>query len=435
MFRKFPSFFRTLPKEPSIELAQTGGACSINEPPMPDLPLRVLVLEDHAFQRSVAVNMLRTLGCREVFEASDGDQALALLQTVGTVDVALCDLQMEGMDGLEFLQRVGATGQVKSVIISSSLSADLRRAVHQMVALLGLELLGDVGKPLHIQVLADLLDKFANRPAMPQPPAAAITLADEGAVRQALAEQQLQAWYQPKFNLHNGEVCGVEVLCRWVHPTQGVISPALFMPVLERCGLLDELLFLQLEQALTLQRRAHEQGFPLNVAFNLQAVQLASGELASTLRGLLARHETCGASLTFELTESGLLEAPATSLETLVRLRMMGCRLSIDDFGAGFSSLQRLCQLPFNEIKLDADFVRNLEHEPRCRAAISSTLALGETLGMSVVIEGIETDAQRRELLALGCKLGQGYWYARPMPADDLLSWLQQRSDQQSSDE
>lgn len=398
-------------------------------------PLRVLVLEDHAFQRSVAVNMLRALGCREVLEASDGAEALALLESVGTVDVALCDLQMDGMDGLEFLQRVGPSGQVKSVIISSSLSADLRRAVHQMVALLGMDLLGDVGKPLHAQVLADLLDKAVNRPVTPLPAATAVTLASEAAVRQALAEQQLHAWYQPKFNLHTGEVCGVEVLCRWLHPTRGIISPALFMPVLERCGLLDALLFTQLEQALLVQSNAREQGFALNIAFNLQATQLASGELTSTLLSLLARHASTGASLTFELTESGLLEAPATSLETLVRLRMMGCRLSIDDFGAGFSSLQRLCQLPFNEIKLDADFIRNLEHEPRCRAAISSTLALGETLGMSVVIEGIETDAQRRELLALGCTQGQGYWYARPMSGVDLLGWLQQRNEHQAKDE
>ncbi|WP_336347755.1 EAL domain-containing response regulator [Pseudomonas monsensis] len=398
-------------------------------------PLRVLVLEDHAFQRSVAVNMLRALGCREVLEASDGAEALALLESVGTVDVALCDLQMDGMDGLEFLQRVGPSGQVKSVIISSSLSADLRRAVHQMVALLGMDLLGDVGKPLHAQVLADLLDKAVNRPVTPLPAATAVTLASDAAVRQALAEQQLHAWYQPKFNLHTGEVCGVEVLCRWLHPTRGIISPALFMPVLERCGLLDALLFTQLEQALLVQSSAREQGFALNIAFNLQATQLASGELTSTLLSLLARHATTGASLTFELTESGLLEAPATSLETLVRLRMMGCRLSIDDFGAGFSSLQRLCQLPFNEIKLDADFIRNLEHEPRCRAAISSTLALGETLGMSVVIEGIETDAQRRELLALGCTQGQGYWYARPMSGVDLLGWLQQRNEHQAKDE
>ncbi|WP_322846555.1 EAL domain-containing response regulator [Pseudomonas sp. B33.4] len=378
--------------------------------------------------------MLRTLGCREVFEASDGAQALALLQTLGTVDVALCDLQMEGMDGLEFLQRVGASGQVKSVIISSSLSADLRRAVHQMVALLGLDLLGDVGKPLHVQVLANLLGKFLDRPALAQPKGAAVTLASEAEVRQALAQQQLQAWYQPKFNLQTGEVCGVEVLCRWLHPTQGILSPALFMPVLERCGLLDALLFMQIEQALVVQRSARAQGVTLNLAFNLQAVQLANAQLTATLKDLLVQHGACGAGLTFELTESGLLEAPATSLESLVRLRMMGCRLSIDDFGAGFSSLQRLCQLPFNEIKLDAEFIRNLEHEPRCRAAISSTLALGETLGMSVVIEGIETDAQRRELLALGCSQGQGYWYARPMAGAELLHWLQQHGDGQDSD-
>ncbi|WP_332761540.1 EAL domain-containing response regulator [Pseudomonas koreensis] len=399
-----------------------------------DLPLRVLVLEDQPFQRSVAVKMLRGLGCREVFEASDGAQALALLDSVGSVDVALCDLQMEGMDGLEFLQRVGASAQVRSVIISSSLSVDLRRAVQQMVALLGLDLLGDVGKPLHQDVLADLLRKFVARPVVPMPVAAAPTLASESEVRQALASQQLHAWYQPKFNLRSGEICGVEVLCRWLHPARGILSPALFMPVLERCGLLDELLFAQVEQALAVQRSAREQGFMLNMAFNLQAVQLANAELTGSLKSLLAGQGACGAGLTFELTESGLLEAPATSLESLVRLRMMGCRLSIDDFGAGFSSLQRLCQLPFNEIKLDADFVRNLAHEPRCRAAISSTLALGETLGMSVVIEGIETDAQRRELLALGCTQGQGYWYARPMAGADLLVWLRQRRARTASD-
>lgn len=399
------------------------------------LPLRVLVLEDHPFQRAVAVSMLQSLGCHEVFEASDGAQALALLDEIGSVDIALCDLQMEGMDGLEFLQRVGASGQVKSIIISSSLSADLRRAVHQMVRLLGLDLLGDVGKPLHAQVLADLLNRFVSGSSIGECPSSAVAMASEESVRRALEAGQLHAWYQPKFNLRSGEICGVEVLCRWLHPTRGIIAPALFVPVLERCGLLDELLFLQLEQALKVQQSAREQGFVLNLAFNLQASQLANAGLTATLKTILSRHAARGSGLTFELTESGLLEAPATSFESLVRMRMMGCRLSIDDFGAGFSSLQRLCQLPFNEIKLDADFVRNLEHEPRCRAAISSTLALGEALGMAVVIEGIETDAQRRELLALGCTQGQGYWYARPMAGRDLLHWLQQRSARQVPDD
>ena len=394
---------------------------------MPENSLRILILEDDSFQRAVAVSMFRSLGCHEVFEASDGSQALAILQQVGAVDIAVCDMQMEGMDGLAFLRRTAVEGQVKSIILSSAQSADLCRAAHEVIALLGLQLLGDAGKPLYAESLAPMLQKYQDA-CMPAPVAGcAVQLACEDEVRQALALGQLQAWYQPKFNLQTAEVFGVEVLCRWLHPSRGVVPPAVFIPVLERCGLMDALLFAQLDQALNLQEQARHQGFPLNMAFNLDMAQLGNTQLTYTLKGILARHETPGARLTFELTENGLLQAPAASLENLIRLRMMGCRLSIDDFGAGFSSLQRLCQLPFNEIKLDAEFVRNLEHEPRCEAVIASTLALGETLGMSVIVEGIETRAQFQRLHALGCVQGQGYWLARPMSGQDLLHWLQQR--------
>ena len=394
---------------------------------MPGSSLRILILEDDSFQRAVAVRMFRSLGCHEVFEAADGSQALALLQQVGTVDIAVCDLQMEGVDGLAFLRRAGQSGQIGAVLLSSALSADLRRAAQQVIALLGLQLLGDVGKPLPAKELQALLDKYRGSCIRATSPDAVVQPACEDEVRQALALQQLQAWYQPKFNLRSGEVCGVEVLCRWMHPSKGVLPPALFIPVLERCGLMDELLFAQLDQALSLQEQARIQGYPLNMAFNLQTSQLANSQLTYTLKGILARHGTPGSRLTFELTENGLLQAPAASLENLVRLRMMGCRLSLDDFGAGFSSLQRLCQLPFNEIKLDGEFVRNLEHEPRCAAVIASTLALGNSLGMAVVVEGIETLDQLQRLLAMGCVEGQGYWFARPMSGQGLLHWLQQR--------
>ena len=394
---------------------------------MPGSSLRILILEDDSFQRAVAVRMFRSLGCHEVFEAADGSQALALLQQVGAVDIAVCDLQMEGVDGLAFLRRAGQSGQIGAVLLSSALSADLRRAAQQVIALLGLQLLGDVGKPLPAKELQALLDKYRGSCIRATSPDAVVQPACEDEVRQALALQQLQAWYQPKFNLRSGEVCGVEVLCRWMHPSKGVLPPALFIPVLERCGLMDELLFAQLDQALSLQEQARIQGYPLNMAFNLQTSQLANSQLTYTLKGILARHGTPGSRLTFELTENGLLQAPAASLENLVRLRMMGCRLSLDDFGAGFSSLQRLCQLPFNEIKLDGEFVRNLEHEPRCAAVIASTLALGNSLGMAVVVEGIETLNQLQRLLAMGCIEGQGYWFARPMSGKGLLHWLQQR--------
>lgn len=390
---------------------------------MNSFPLRALVLEDHPFQRAFAVKVLQQLGCTEIFEAEDGEQALALLQQVGAVDITLCDLQMKGMDGLEFLQQASHSNLVGAIIISSSMSSDLRCSVQKIVSLLGLQLLGDAGKPLRPETLAPLLEKYSASTYKPLSRAPDLDLPDSQEVAQALHDHQIKAYYQPKINLHTGEIYGVEVLARWLHPIKGILSPAIFMPTLERCGLMDKLLFDQLNQALALQKQVREKSIALNFAFNLQTSQLAGGQLTQRVKSILDQFDLPGSGLTFELTEGGLLEASAASLETLVRLRMMGCQLSIDDFGAGYSSMQRLCQLPFNEIKLDTEFVRTLQ-EQRCQTIISSILALGDSLGMSVVVEGIETLEQRDKLLDMGCSRGQGFFYARPMSGADLLSWL-----------
>lgn len=387
-------------------------------------PPRVIVLEDHAFQRSIAVSMLRQMGCEQVYEAADGAEALSILQKVGQVDIALCDLQMDGMDGLEFTQAVGASGLVKSIIICSAVSADIRRAVGLIASLSGLELLGNIGKPLKYAELERILKIYAATAKTEAPPAATIELPTDAEVRAAISAQQFVAYYQPKFNLKTGEVKGVEVLARWQHPSRGVLAPSYFLPAVERCGLMDELLFAMLLQSMKLWSMLFNAHLSVNFALNLHTSQLSNVHLVPMINALLDQSSMPGSALTFELTESGLLDAPATSMDCLVRLRMMGCSLSIDDFGAGFSSLQRLCKLPFNEIKLDAEFVRRLKHEPRCEAVIRSTLALGEALGLSVVVEGIETEEQRQHLIELGCVEGQGYLCARPMDDLSFLSWL-----------
>lgn len=142
------------------------------------------------------------------------------------------------------------------------------------------------------------------------------------------------------------------------------------------------------------------------------------------IREALRRHELVGADLTFELAENGLLEIPSGTQESLLRLRMMGCGLSIDDFGVGFSSLKLLCQLPFTEIKLDGEFVQSIR-ETRSKAVIASTIALAQSLNMELVIEGVSDEKECRALVEMGCVLGQGFYYAQPMSSHELLTWLQ----------
>ncbi|MGY4819421.1 EAL domain-containing protein [Pseudomonas chlororaphis subsp. piscium] len=428
--RKFPSNKGNFPDE-ALPFPQEDEQVfwilrSVNSMPV-TLPLRVMVIDDHAFQRSVTTNMLRQAGCYEVFDAAGGEQALALLYQIGHIDVAIFDLRMQDMDGLEFVQHAGASGLVDAVIIGDALTADMRRAIRQITGLHGLEFLGDISKPFQNLPLERLLLGQLNASSVPRTSPPVVELASESEVRQALFLEQLQPYFQPKFNLRTGDVASVEVLARWDHPEKGILPPSVFIPVLERCGLMEELLASQLHAGLKLQKQAWERGYSINLAFNLETRQLSNQHFTARIRSILADRSMPGSGLTFELTESGLLEISATTLENLVRLRLMGCGLSIDDFGAGFSSLQRLCQLPFNEIKLDAEFVRGLNHEPRCRAVIVSTLALGETLGMSVVVEGIETEAQREALLELGCTLGQGYVCAKPMAGSEFLGWLEKR--------
>ncbi len=297
-----------------------------------------------------------------------------------------------------------------------------------MIGLLGVSVLGYIDCSVRTGVIASLLTLYLESTiavgnVVPQKPRHAP--ASKARLALAIAGNELKAFFQPKFNLTTGEVDSLEVLTRWEHPQDGVLCPADFLPRLVEFGLMDELFFAQLDQALAFLQTAQEQGHTLSLAFNLEAGQLAHQSLLPRLCNALEQYAIDPSRLTFEITEGGLLEVSSSVLETLIRLRMMGAGLSIDDFGIGYSSLERLCQLPFTEIKLDARFARDLETSSRNRAVISSTLALGQALGMMVVVEGVEHENQRQRLLKLGCTLGQGYLCARPMSASGVLSWLE----------
>lgn len=391
---------------------------------MPLSTLRVLILEDQPVQRRYAVTLLAHLGCTRIIEASDGWEALQLLESNGPVDIAFCDICMEGMDGITFLRRASQRHALKSVVITSSIALDVRQAISHMATLLGLRVLGQLCKPLHEHELKRLAGKYLDDDSHPACPLHVAGETNEHQVLSALENGELEVFYQPKFDIRTLQVTSVEALARWNHPERGILAPASFIPVLERHGLMDSLLYRQIDHCLTLRKQALASEVSLTFAVNVNASQFANPQMSAHVALLLKRFDAPGSSLSFEMTETGTLDPGSISLENMVRLRMMGCGLSIDDFGGGYSSLQRLCSLPFNEIKIQAEFIRDLSSEPRSRAAISSVLSLARELNIGVVIEGIETVEQRDILITLGCETGQGYLLARPMPAHTLLPWL-----------
>jgi EAL domain-containing protein (putative c-di-GMP-specific phosphodiesterase class I) len=249
-----------------------------------------------------------------------------------------------------------------------------------------------------------------------------------GELRNAIEQRQLVLHYQPKVDAHSGQVLGVEALVRWQHPTDGLLPPAEFLPLAERTGLIGPLTNYVLDAAL---RQCHDwrrAGHDLSVAVNVSARRLLDLGFPDEVAELLARWDVPARLLVVEITETTIMADPTHALEILGRLDAMGVQVAIDDFGTGYSSMAYLKSLPVHELKIDRSFVSQLVSSSRDAVIVRSTVDLGRNLTLRVVAEGVEDEATRRQLDALGCDAVQGYHISRPLPPDDLIGWLEQQT-------
>jgi diguanylate cyclase (GGDEF)-like protein len=245
-----------------------------------------------------------------------------------------------------------------------------------------------------------------------------------GALRQALAADQLLLEFQPKIECQTGRLAGVEALARWNHPQRGRVPPDIFIPLAERTGLIRPLTRWALDAALRQCHAWRELGLVVPVAVNLSAHDIQDPVMPEVIASLLAQWDVSPSLLKVEITESSLLVDPDLALGVLTLLADTGVRISVDDFGTGYSSLAYLKKLPVHEIKIDRSFVSDMSSHPRDLAIVRSTIELGHNLDMVAVAEGVE-DAPTLELLReLDCDLVQGYYLARPMPGEALVAWL-----------
>ncbi|HXD65254.1 MAG TPA: EAL domain-containing protein [Solirubrobacteraceae bacterium] len=252
-------------------------------------------------------------------------------------------------------------------------------------------------------------------------------------LRRAIDERELVLHYQPKLELRSGQVASVEALVRWHHPTRGLVGPNEFIDVVQETSLIKPLTLYVIDEALRQCRAWAAEGHPLAVAVNVSTRNLIDLDFPDQVAALLARWDVGPQQLELEITESAIVADMFRMRGVLERLGAMGLRISVDDFGTGYTSLGYLRRLPISELKIDRSFVSHMATSEEDAVIVRSTIDLGRNLGLGVVAEGVEDPEVLQRLCELGCDVAQGYLMSRPIPADELTAWLTEFTAQSAS--
>lgn len=245
----------------------------------------------------------------------------------------------------------------------------------------------------------------------------------ENELREAVRDDQLVVFYQPKISMVDGSIAGSEALVRWRHPTAGLLSPGAFIQAAEECGLIGEIGDWVLRRACHEAQQLRERGLDVPVAVNVSAMQFESEGFSQTVLEALQDSGLPPEFLELELTESTAMREPERVIEQIEPLRRLGVTFAIDDFGTGHSSLSYLTRMPFDVFKIDQSFVRDMSQDEHARIVVETILAMAKSLKLKTVAEGVETHDQYRALRALGATLAQGYLFGRPMPFAELVTF------------
>lgn len=243
-------------------------------------------------------------------------------------------------------------------------------------------------------------------------------------LREAIEQDQLVLYYQPKIDLTPSRTYAVEALVRWVHPKRGFVPPNLFIPFSEHTGYIKEITRWVLNEGVKQCATWQRAGLDVNISINISARDLMSNDLPTYFASLLNQHGCRPERICLEITESAVLDDPQRALENLKKLESTGCKMALDDYGTGYSSLSYLKRMPVGELKIDQSFIRNMVNDPNDTLIVRSTIELAHNLGLKVVAEGVENAAILNQLCLLGCDQAQGYLFSKPVSAADFETWI-----------
>ncbi|SDG20428.1 EAL domain, c-di-GMP-specific phosphodiesterase class I (or its enzymatically inactive variant) [Onishia taeanensis] len=336
-------------------------------------------------------------------------------------DLMLLDYDLGDFNGLDVIDYLSNLRLDMAIILISSCDPEMASHILKEGARKRLNILGFLPK----SKLLTELDHFIG---LPHNMARQVTASD---LALAMQSGHLFTAYQPKYDLASRKITGVEVLARWKDPVLGIIPPDCFIPLAEQSGQIVDLTWYVIKRAFAQQERWRRNGSELNIAINIPAQLLKVPNLLDTFDRMVASRAKGLEGVTLELTENTGIECYRYARHILQALRERGCRLSLDDFGTGHSSLTQLHQLPFDELKLDRSYVSHCDEEHDATAITLSAIELAKRLGLKVVAEGIETPGQLERLRLAGCDEGQGYLWAPAMPEAEFNAWLSNQSIEQ----
>lgn len=398
---------------------------------------KLLILDDDELTGETIRNVAEYAGM-SVKVTTNAINFFSLLKQWQPTHIAL-DLIMPDMDGVEVLGALGEQQVTAKIIITSGVGQQVLQAAARSAAAHGLNIVGILPKPFNPKAFREMIDLpsptnlLDGQHLQLQSSVPAITAE---AVGRAIKNREITLAYQPKVDCDSGILMGFEALARWHHSEYGHIAPDIFIAIAEQNNLIDELTLLVFEQALPwfsqlcLQQRQDvttTQANQLICSINISALSLHNLTLFEQIEALCELHEVKLHNIMLELTETGAMDDPVASLDILTRLRMKGFQLSIDDFGTGFSSMLQLVRMPFSEVKIDKSFVMTAQQSRESRLVIQAIIELAHSLDMKVIAEGIENYATLQILQQQGCDKAQGYFIGKPLAADQVYPWLQQR--------
>lgn len=370
---------------------------------------RVLVVDDHALQLFIMNRQLSRLGIPHILQASDAITALTIAKS-SHFDLIICDLDMPNLDGFGFLNRLRAQGYKGAICIVTGFDQSISNLASDMCSQLGFVDVRTLQKPVLDSVWQHVVDSVNSHEVIVSSKLS-LHHPTKKELIDSLKNKEFIPYLQPQVCFKTDCVCGYEALARWHHLIHGILTPNLFMPLIEEFQLTELLFYCVFEQCL--DYLISHNGC-MKISINATQACFEQDDFSNQVLSMIKKHGVDSSRITIELTETDIYRQTPIVLENFARLKIHGVGLSIDDFGTGHSSLLKLSNLPFTELKIDQVFTQSILSDDRSKSIINMIVSLARDFGLTTVAEGVEDEETWQYLYHLGIDICQGYYTGKP---------------------